>query len=115
MPVYHQIDNPQYQLALWRIQEDLPYFESHFSQAPDIRNAPQKLQWYALRGVELQIAQISLHFCGWQHQRGVVHIRHARPTVGGIERDEFSDWDFSQSRGNCHIHRAITFDQTEVG
>lgn len=49
MPLYQQIDAPDFNIALWRIEEDSAYFEPHFAEHPDIKNENKKLQWFASR------------------------------------------------------------------
>lgn len=49
MPIYKQIEAPDFNIALWRIEEDASYFEPHFSAQPDIKSENKKLQWYASR------------------------------------------------------------------
>lgn len=56
MPLTFQHNAPEYQLALWRIEEDVNFFESKFHIYPEIQNASSRLQWYATRNLvnELQ-------------------------------------------------------------
>lgn len=49
MPLTLQHNTPDYQLALWRIEEDQPFFESKFHIYPEIQNPGSRLQWYATR------------------------------------------------------------------
>ena len=49
MPFYKKITSPHFEIALWRIEEDLSFFEAKFDAHPDIKNANQRLQWYATR------------------------------------------------------------------
>lgn len=49
MPLYKNINTNVFTIALWRIEEELPYFESKFSSHPDIQNENKRLQWYATR------------------------------------------------------------------
>ncbi len=38
-----------FQIALWRIEEDLSFFEQKFASHPEIKNENKKLQWFATR------------------------------------------------------------------
>jgi phosphopantetheinyl transferase len=49
MPLYKHINPSITQIAIWRIEEDLSYFEAKFSDHPDIKNDNKKLQWFATR------------------------------------------------------------------
>ncbi|HLP52380.1 MAG TPA: 4'-phosphopantetheinyl transferase superfamily protein [Chitinophagales bacterium] len=49
MPLYNQINTTDFNIALWRIEEDNAYFEPHFVAHPDIKNENKKLQWFASR------------------------------------------------------------------
>lgn len=56
MPLFSNITNPQFQLAVWRIEEDLSFFEDKFTTHPDIKNENKRLQWYATRHLVNQLA-----------------------------------------------------------
>lgn len=49
MPLHSNITTDNFKLALWRIEEDLPFFEDKFNAHPDIKNENKRLQWYASR------------------------------------------------------------------
>lgn len=49
MPLYRKISAAHFELALWRIEEDISFFESRFHAHPDIKNENKCLQWYATR------------------------------------------------------------------
>jgi phosphopantetheinyl transferase len=44
-----QTANTNFEIALWRIEEELAFFESKFNGQPDIKNENKRLQWYATR------------------------------------------------------------------
>src|ERR1043165_436771 len=56
MPLYKKIFSENYELALWRIEEDLAFFESRFTAHPEIKNDNKKLQWFASRHLVNEIA-----------------------------------------------------------
>ena len=56
MPLLSNITTDSFQLALWRIEEDLPFFEDKFTNHPDIKNENKRLQWYATRHLVNQLA-----------------------------------------------------------
>jgi 4'-phosphopantetheinyl transferase len=49
MPLYKKIDAPGYSIGLWKIEEDLAFFEALFHGHPDIQHAHARLQWFASR------------------------------------------------------------------
>ena len=49
MPLYTKISSPHFEIALWRIEEELSFFEQKFNAQPDIKNEARRLQWYASR------------------------------------------------------------------
>lgn len=49
MPLYNKINSKNFEVALWRIEEDLSFFESKFHAHPEIKNENKKLQWFATR------------------------------------------------------------------
>lgn len=49
MPLYQNINTADFNIALWRIEEDNSYFEPHFAAHPNIKNENKKLQWFASR------------------------------------------------------------------
>lgn len=49
MPVFHEIKTEDFHLGLWRIEEELSFFENLFPQSPGIKNEQQRLQWFATR------------------------------------------------------------------
>lgn len=49
MPLYKKITEPDFEIAIWRIEEDLSFFEPLFHSHPDIQNNSRKLQWFASR------------------------------------------------------------------
>ena len=49
MPLYKKISGNDFEIALWRIEEELAFFQSRFNAHPDIKNENKKLQWYASR------------------------------------------------------------------
>lgn len=40
---------PDYEIGLWKLEEDLSYFEAKFDAHPEIKNDNKKLQWFATR------------------------------------------------------------------
>ncbi|MES2622553.1 MAG: 4'-phosphopantetheinyl transferase superfamily protein [Bacteroidota bacterium] len=55
MPLYKNISAVDSSIALWRIEEELSYFESKFHSHPDIKNENKRLQWYATRHLVNQL------------------------------------------------------------
>lgn len=55
MPLYKKINSDDFTIALWRIEEELPFFESKFHAHPDIQNENKRLQWYATRHLVNQL------------------------------------------------------------
>ena len=49
MPLYKKITSDNFEIALWRIEEDISFFESKFQSHPAIQNENKKLQWFATR------------------------------------------------------------------
>ena len=49
MPLFKKIKNEDFEIALWRIEEPLSFFESEFESHPVIKNENKKLQWFATR------------------------------------------------------------------
>ena len=49
MPFYRKFKSEDSIIALWRIEEDLSFFESKFDLHPPIQNESKKLQWFATR------------------------------------------------------------------
>jgi len=49
MPLYKKISTGNSEIALWRLEEDLSFFEPKFDSHPEIRNENKKLQWFATR------------------------------------------------------------------
>lgn len=49
MALFKKINSPHLEIAIWRIEEELSFFESRFQAQPDIKNENKKLQWYATR------------------------------------------------------------------
>jgi phosphopantetheine--protein transferase-like protein len=49
MPLYKQFNHSDSQVSIWKIEEDIEFFESKFSAHPDIQNESRKLQWFATR------------------------------------------------------------------
>jgi len=49
MPLYKKFDVDGSTIALWRIDEDISFFESKFNLHPHIQNESKKLQWFATR------------------------------------------------------------------
>jgi phosphopantetheinyl transferase (holo-ACP synthase) len=49
MPLYKQISYGDSQISIWKIEEDIDFFESKFSAHPAIQNESRKLQWFATR------------------------------------------------------------------
>ncbi|MFM2306790.1 MAG: hypothetical protein RLZZ367_1459 [Bacteroidota bacterium] len=61
MPLHSNITTDNFKLALWRIEEDLPFFEDRLSAPPDIKNENKRLQWYASRHLVNQLAGQPVH------------------------------------------------------
>jgi 4'-phosphopantetheinyl transferase len=49
MPLYKQFNHSDSQVCIWKIEEDMEFFESKFSAHPNIQNEGKKLQWFATR------------------------------------------------------------------
>ncbi len=49
MSLYQKFEGPDYTIGLWRIEEDLPFFEELFQGHPDIQHEHKRLQWFASR------------------------------------------------------------------
>jgi len=49
MPLFKKITDPDFEIAIWRIEEDLTFFEPLFASHPDIPNKAKKMQWFATR------------------------------------------------------------------
>jgi 4'-phosphopantetheinyl transferase len=49
MPLYRKLEVGRSKIALWKIEEDLAFFQSSFANSPDIPDKNQRLQWYASR------------------------------------------------------------------
>lgn len=49
MSLFKKINCPDFEIALWRIEEELFFFEQKFHAQPDIKNENKRLQWYASR------------------------------------------------------------------
>ena len=49
MPLYKKIATGAFEIAIWRNEEDLSFFESKFDLHPEIVNENKKLQWFATR------------------------------------------------------------------
>lgn len=55
MPLFNKIVSTNFELAIWRIEEPLSFFESSFSSTPHIQNPGKKLQWLVSRYLAKQI------------------------------------------------------------
>lgn len=55
MPLYKEINHGDFKLALWRIEEEISFFEPKFSAHPEIKNENKKLQWFATRHLANEI------------------------------------------------------------
>lgn len=55
MPLYNKIISDRFELAVWRIEEPLSFFGSHFDSSPHIQNENKKLQWLATRFLAKQL------------------------------------------------------------
>ena len=44
MPLYKKISTPDFEIALWRIEEEISFFESKFHAHPDIKNESLEIQ-----------------------------------------------------------------------
>jgi len=49
MPLYKKIIQADSKISIWKIDEDIQFFESKFSAHPEMQNESKKLQWYATR------------------------------------------------------------------
>ncbi len=49
MSLLKKISSTDFEIALWRIEEELSFFEEKFHAQPDIKNENKRLQWYASR------------------------------------------------------------------
>jgi 4'-phosphopantetheinyl transferase len=49
MPLYSTKNDENFSLALWRIEEDLAFFEQEFNSYSGINHKDKRLQWYASR------------------------------------------------------------------
>ncbi len=49
MPLYRKLEVGRSKIALWKIEEDLAFFQSSFATSPDILDKNKRLQWYASR------------------------------------------------------------------
>ena len=49
MPLYRKLEVGRSTIALWKIEEDLAFFQSSFATSPDILDKNKRLQWYASR------------------------------------------------------------------
>jgi len=49
MPLYKKIDEPGYSIGVWKIEEELAFFEELFHGHPDIQHEHKRLQWFASR------------------------------------------------------------------
>src|SRR5258708_4654171 len=49
MPLYKKNDVGDSTIALWRIDEDISFFEAKFDLHPHILNESKKLQWFSTR------------------------------------------------------------------
>jgi 4'-phosphopantetheinyl transferase EntD len=49
MPLYQKTEEADFSIGIWKIEEDLHYFEKLFHGYPEIKNSGQRLQWFASR------------------------------------------------------------------
>lgn len=49
MPLYKKIEEPGYSIGIWKIEEDLSFFEQLFNGYPEIKHEHKRLQWFASR------------------------------------------------------------------
>ena len=49
MSLYKKFEEPGYSIGVWKIEEDLPFFEELFHGHPDIQHEHKRLQWFASR------------------------------------------------------------------
>jgi 4'-phosphopantetheinyl transferase EntD len=49
MPLYKKTAEPDFSIGIWKIEEDLGYFENLFHGYTEIKNSGQRLQWFASR------------------------------------------------------------------
>jgi len=49
MPLYRKTEETNFLYGIWKIEEDLNYFETLFHGRPDILNEGKRLQWFASR------------------------------------------------------------------
>ncbi|MDB5283989.1 MAG: 4-phosphopantetheinyl transferase superfamily protein [Bacteroidota bacterium] len=49
MPLYKKIFFEHCDIAIWRIEEDMSFFQAKFSNLPEIQNENKRLQWFATR------------------------------------------------------------------
>ncbi len=49
MPLFKKTSSADFDIALWRNEEDLSFFEQKFASHPEIKNENKKLQWFATR------------------------------------------------------------------
>lgn len=77
MPLYNKIVSDSFELAVWRIEEPLSFFKSHFDSLPDIQNENKKLQWLATRFLSKQLvgaeAEVLNNETGKPHLKDPTH------------------------------------------
>ena len=49
MPLYSKTEEADFSIGIWKIGEDLAFFETLFHGHPDIQNEGKRLQWFASR------------------------------------------------------------------
>ena len=49
MPVYKKTEEENFSIGIWKIEEDLAFFEELFQGHPDIKHESKRLQWFASR------------------------------------------------------------------
>ena len=49
MPLYKKTEETNFAIGIWKIEEDLPFFEALFHGHPEIASEKKRLQWFASR------------------------------------------------------------------
>ena len=55
MPLYKKTESANFSFGVWKIEEDLLFFETLFHGHPDIQNEKKRLQWFASRHLANEI------------------------------------------------------------
>ena len=88
MPLFTQLSKDDFQLSVWRIEEELSFFEAKFNAHPEIQNESKKLQWFATRHLLNEMVGDSAHV--WKDDTGKPFLKDASHHISISHTPEFA-------------------------